>query len=272
MQSITAIIDNYEKTGREIILPYNSFVVCLRLDNYIEFKEELLKPYDKNFFFSICNTTNDLINKFNCSTIYTFENEINLVFSKICTAEEYQIGKSINPGEISYNHIYNGLPYKISNAISSYCSVKFNLYLDEILSKEDVSLKYSSKFREIVKNHQQIFSCSIYELNSEQIYNYIILRMNTCEENLIISLGKYYLGERSVYNKNVHEILDMLKFVDIKLDERPYYMFYGIFGKKLDTDTIIYKSFDLSEIPGPVQLILEDYWSNTDDSIDIYNL
>lgn len=92
----------YEKENEKNILPYHNFILRLDGKNFSKFTNGLKKPFDKNFTDAMVLTMNDLVNKLKPKTGYTHSDEITLIFSKVCTKEEYENeeNKSV--------HIYNG--------------------------------------------------------------------------------------------------------------------------------------------------------------------
>ncbi len=275
MEEVFNIV-HHERRGIQVIQPYNQFVIKLNIDDYEQIKTNLIKPFDKNFAKAMCMVSNDLINKFGCVTSYNFNDEINLIFNKECTHEEYQIN------QVSLTHMKKGISEKIAQVISTYCSVKFNYHLSkiilELISESDGpdDILYSEEFLEKIQNFEFTFSISVYEFDdTSKIYSYIVSRsIQKCVSESIKSLGEYYLGE--IPGKNLQEIIEELKFVKVDLQEIPEYVFIGFCGKKVITQesetkssSVIFRGIRIDEITSPVRILLEKTWENYDYELDI---
>ena len=104
-----------------IKIPKDQYII-VRLDgrSFSKFTNGFKRPFDINFIKAMNLTQIDILNKFPCQTVYCHSDEITVIFD-IKTEEQEQI--------------FSGRIQKILTTLSSYCSVRFNYHVTEIMKQ-----------------------------------------------------------------------------------------------------------------------------------------
>ena len=101
----------------EIIPPYQSFIIRSDGKGFSKYTSMLQKPFDNNFQTAIVHTANELLNFFNARSVFCCSDEISLVFSSVCSREEYEKLIASNEKNLPV-HIYSGRRSKLESLIS----------------------------------------------------------------------------------------------------------------------------------------------------------
>ena len=132
MKLLGDIMKQYEQKYELKIKPNEYFIIRLDGCSFSKYTKKFNKPFDNNFSNAMISTMNDLVTKFSAQTGYTHSDEISLVFDKINTLID------------NNNHIYNGRIIKICTIIASYCSLRFNYHIDNLIKKTDIKIELNT--------------------------------------------------------------------------------------------------------------------------------
>lgn len=207
-----------------IIIPSESFIIRLDGRSFSKFTKKFIKPFDLVFVKAMCLTMRDLVQEFEAQTGYTHSDEITLIFDAKCTElEEFEyLEKKINNEEQENNkqkkvnklpiHMFGGRIQKILSLVSSFCSVRFNFHLSNLI--EPIKFNYDEKFVELIKSHKQMFDGRIIifkESLKHEILNHQIWRsIHDCERNAISTYAYTYFGPKKIKNKTCKDMIQML--------------------------------------------------------------
>ena len=271
----------YEAQNEHKINPFEYYIVRLDGKCFSSFTKKFQKPFDDNFVKAMAMTTRDLIEYFGAQTGYTHSDEITLIFNSKCSREIYD-----NRSELIIEHNYNGRIEKILSLISSYCSVRFNFHINNIIAENENISEYSKDLIILIKKFQQIFDARILifnEDNKHEILNHQIWRVRDCTRNCILTYGHTYLGKKNIISKKTNEIIIMLKDKEILMENIPFYLKYGLYCKKNKIEKIIngnkclrtefiFTQFEINYSDDNLNILLDKYW-NQDflDKTFIYN-
>ena len=229
----------------EFIPQYNYVVVKLDLRNYKNLSQHLSKPYDLNLVKVLQLVGSSLMTRFNPDTIYIGYYQIVLFFSSKCSINEFeQLYK--NPNKKIESHIYNGSTNMILSLISSYCSVKFNHYLEKIFNQEKINHNYSKELEDLIYKNEQIFTGTInYSHESHEIIQYFDSKCaKKSYSNYFYDIAKHYLGESNILGKDSQEIIQMFNFIGTNIDmESDLYILHGLYLKKNSSYDCVYKKY-----------------------------
>ena len=212
------------------ILPYELFIIRLDGKNFSKFTKGFKKPFDLLFIRAMGLTTMDLVKKFDAQTGYSHSDEITLIFNQRCTKEKYEELCEIGDKNIIPIHLFDGRVQKNITLISSYCSVRFNYHLANLMNETD--LIYDEKFIEIINSHEQIFDARIIKFSQENIHeilNHQIWRsVHDCCRNAISTYAYTHFGSKKIMNKNSSQMIEMLSSIDILWDDVPIFIKHGL--------------------------------------------
>lgn len=270
----------YELENEHKIKPYELFIVRLDGKCFSTFTKKFKKPFDEIFVKAMALTTKDLIEYFDAQTGYTHSDEITLIFNAKCTKDQFD-----NNTILTVDHNYNGRIEKIISLISSYCSVRFNFHINNIINNYEG--EYEKNFINLIKEYNQIFDARILifnENNKYEILNHQIWRVRDCTRNCILTYGYNYCGKKNIMNKKTNELIVMLKDHEIEFENIPLYLKYGLYCKKnLLEKTIngnncirtefIFTQFEINFSEDNLNILLEKYWNKQYlDNTIIYNI
>lgn len=260
----------YERLHETKINPYDYFIIRLDGKSFSKYTKNFLKPFDENFSKAMVNTMNDLMNEFLPKTGYTHSDEISLVFDKSCTKDEFDSNTN------KTTHLYNGRIIKICTLIASYCSVRFNHHMNELI----INKNYCETLVNKVKNYTAVFDARAIifnENNKHELCNYFIWRsLYDSYRNAISSYGRQYFNKKDLHKKHAGDIIQMLKEKNIHIENIPIHHLYGVYGKKktikkeiiiddkienYDRQTIINKSFKIICNEEFCDLLLHKTWN-----------
>ena len=269
------------------ILPYESFVLRLDGRSFSNFTKKFKKPFDDVFVKAMCKTMIDLVEKFEIQTGYTHSDEITLVFNSRCSREQFELFLlgQIDKSKIKI-HLFDGRIQKILTLLSSYCSVRFNYHLNELINP--IKDRYDLGFVSLIKSYQQMFDARVLkfdEHNKYEILNHQIWRsIHDCERNAILTYAYTHFGPKHIMNKNCSEQIKMLEEKNIFWSKDiPMFIKHGIYCKKILVEKeigenkvlrseYICKQFKINFSEDNLNMLLDKYWINTDDRLDIDNL
>jgi len=290
----------YEKLidSKITIKPNESYIIRLDGRSFSKFTKKFVKPFDLVFIKAMCMTMRDLVDEFDVQTGYTHSDEITLIFSAKCTElEETEYIKSleINSQTVGKNkskqlpiHMFRGRIQKILSLVSSYCSVRFNYHLSNLI--EPIKTNYDSKFIELIKSHQQMFDSRIMifeEKIKHEILNHQIWRsIRDCERNAISTYAYTYFGPKKIMYKSSEQIKQIMKY-EKNLDwdlQIPIFIKHGVYCKKnlvqkeinglfvLRTN-YVFKEMKINFSQDNLDLLLSKYWNSFNkDSGEIIDL
>ncbi|MBA43105.1 MAG: hypothetical protein CMF62_03735 [Magnetococcales bacterium] len=254
----------YERDVEKNIDGDTPFLVRLDGKNFSKFTKRFKKPFDSNFNIAMEKTTHDLILKFPITTGYTCSDEITLIFAENNNEEK---------------HIYSGRIQKLTSILASYCSIRFNFHINEIMNR--LKDEYDEKFINLINNYEQIFDARVLVFDKDKRYefmNHMIWRAKKdCYRNTTSSFGRFILGSEHK-NKNGKEMIELMKIKGFDYNTVPIYLKYGVFCKKelynlevtLDgTKTKVTRSRVISKVCDDihysdemVQILFNKYWNN----------
>ena len=207
-------------------VPKNSNIV-MRLDgrsfHSLARDLELVKPYDENFYRVISEVCRDLFEEFSPVFIYTFSDEISLLFDKIP---------------------FDGRIEKLNSVIPSFAASSFVMH-------------YSVQFKK-----PPAFDSRIIPINGSDIFKYFKWRQDECWRNCVNSHGISYLKSKYsnteandlINGMNISDINELLFKNGINLNDIETYKKRGIgiyrknkkivgFNKKENKNQTSYRSY-----------------------------
>ena len=182
----------YEHKNENRIKAYEPFLIRLDGNNFSKFTKGFKQPFDDNFVFSMIQTMNDLLTKFNARTGYTHSDEITLIFDKICTKDEYDEDKSLV-------HNYNGRIEKILTLVSGYCSVRFNYYIKLYVNADNKS--YKTQFLDKINSDIVFFDARIIMPHGEFVNHMIWRSVCDCYRNCVACFARKYFSAKKLHKK-----------------------------------------------------------------------
>lgn len=245
-------INNYNNHNDDIIDPTDSFVIYLNGRNF----DKLITKIDNKSVISelfkktMISTSENLLNEFKCSTIYTYSDKIILIFNKLFDEEKddlYDLFSTENPKKI---HIFGGKRNKILSSIASFASVAFYKNLDHhnldsmpifnaeisIFKKTDDMIDYIIWYSKYDSLNHIINLCSTQIIGNKKIKNIpkkIRIEMLEKYYNIYLNGGtnidivakhglffKYNLNKKEIEKyvvKNVHKSKFLTDFLTKKL-------------------------------------------------------
>jgi tRNA(His) guanylyltransferase len=221
-----------EQTLHEMIIPKDkSYIIRLDGNCFSKFTKGLQQPFDVSFSSAMVNTMNDLLKKYNAVLGYTHSDEISLVFNRCKENQE---------------HTHGGRIVKLVSLMASYCSVKFNIHINEEITKMVSYIdtqnsygygltKYSTKTLEKIRKSEAIFDARVIIFPEDtEIINYFIWRsVYDCSRNCISTHARYQFGHKKIENKNCSEMIEMLKESGFPVCCIPIKQRYGVYAKKV---------------------------------------
>jgi tRNA(His) guanylyltransferase len=291
----------YEKIIDYKIKPSESYVIRLDGRSFSKFTKKFVKPFDLVFVKAMCMTMQDLVEEFEAQTGYTHSDEITLIFNAKCTElEEFeyletkiykeckrdsekdaQTVRTSNLKELPI-HMFKGRIQKILSLVSSYCSVRFNYHLSNLI--EPIKTNYDDKFVELIKSYRQMFDSRIMifeEKIKHEILNHQIWRsIHDCERNAISTYAYTYFGSKKIMNKNCKEMIQMMKDeknLDWDWDRGvPTFIKHGVYCKKnlvykeINGLTVLKSYYVLKELKinfsqDNLNLMVRKYWNSLND-------
>ena len=207
-------------------VPKNSKII-IRLDgrsfHALARDLELTKPYDENFYKVMSEVCRDLFEEFSPLFVYTFSDEISLVFDKLP---------------------FDGRIEKINSVIASFTSSSFVIH-------------YNTDFKK-----PPAFDSRIIPINDEDIIKYFRWRQDESWRNCVNSHGISYLKSKypnnvaneKINGMNLNDIHELLFQNGINLNDIDIYKKRGIgvyrknkkivgFNKKENKDQTSYRSY-----------------------------
>lgn len=222
----------YEAIHDGKIPPYLPFIVRLDGKNFSKFTSGFRKPFDDLFVIAMIRTMNDLVVKFNPKTGYTHSDEISLIFSASCTKEEYDTKTNKS------THLLDGRVLKLCSILASYCGVRFNYHMTQLLQTLKSKEQYKEHFITKIMSCEACFDARVLEFPYDKPYelvNHMIWRsVNDCHRNAVSAYGYVHLKKSQMHKKHSDDIIKMLKEqvgVDWATDV-PNYIKHGVFCKK----------------------------------------
>lgn len=217
METLGERMKSFEKT--DSAMPYESIVVRADGKNFSKFTKNFEKPYDHRFISLMIQTSEELLDYFQASTVYVQSDEITLIFPRLYTKAEYEA----LPEKMRQNHIFNGRISKLESLIASKAGVSFNL----ALIKQGTTFKGPAP---IFDARAMIFS----ESQDEEVVNNLIWRSEyDSKRNTILNYGCYILGHKKIHGMKQEQIIEALKEVNFDFEkEVPLELLYGVFLKK----------------------------------------
>lgn len=278
----------YEAKLNSKILPSESFIIRLDGRSFSKFTKKFNKPFDIVFIKSMCKTMMDLVEEFHPQTGYMHSDEITLIFDSKYSNEEYN--KMLKLYKNCKNkikiHMFNGRIQKILSLISSFCSIRFNYHLNNII--EPIADKYDKSFIMLVKSYKQIFDARILifnETDKHEILNHQIWRsIYDCERNSISTYAHTYFGTKKIMNKTCLDMIEMLKEKNIDwIKDIPMFIKHGIYckkilvekefnGKKILKNELVCKQLKIHFSNENLKIILDKYWNDSNDKLNIDDL
>ena len=176
---------NYEQFSQLKVIP--DIPIILRVDgrsfsNYTK-QLNLEKPFDERLRNIFIEVSKDLINEFNPKYVYTFSDEINILFEELP---------------------FNGRIEKINSVISSFISSSFMKHL--LLNKNQFDV-------DLTTIKPVSFDCRIIS-TSQHIKDYFKWRQDEAWRNCLNGYAQYILNKTHT-NKEISEILYKLKKSEI---------------------------------------------------------
>jgi tRNA(His) 5'-end guanylyltransferase len=279
-----------EVDSKIIIRPTESFIIRLDGRSFSKFTKKFVKPFDLVFVKAMCLTMRDLVQEFEAQTGYTHSDEITLIFDAKCSElEEFEyLEKKINNDEQENNkhktkinelsnHMFRGRIQKILSLTSSFCSVRFNYHLSNLI--EPIKSNYDDKFVDLIKSHKQMFDGRIIifdESRKHEILNHQIWRsIQDCERNAISTYAHTYFGSKKIMNKTCKDMIQMLKDENnLSWDaDIPLFIKHGVYckkkliekkidGKKVMRSDYIFKELKINFSPGNLLMLIGKYWND----------
>lgn len=207
----------YEEQSKNIIKiqPYQPFIVRIDGWNFKSLTSKFKKPFDEQFMLAITQTANDLLNKFNPSTVFVQSDEITLVFPAICSKNNYR--------HIS-SHIFGGDVHKLTTIISGYASSVLSSYL-KLYFNEIHHVSFDGRI-------------AVYPENAEhEILNNLIWRSSFNGYRNYVSMNAYYhLQQKDVEKMTTEQRINALREIGINIENNPVSHFYGTIIKKVKTN------------------------------------
>ncbi len=233
----------YESKELNFVHPTEPYIVRLDGNSFSKFTKRMKKPFDDNFMKAMCLTAGDLLIKFNPSTVYTHSDEITLIFPPALIIEEIldetdktdedETPKCVLIENATKTHMFNGKHSKIISLVSSYCSIRFNHHLFQLIKKHEKD--YSSKYIELINDGIQIFDARIltfgdksYEIVNHQIWRSIY----DCHRNAVSTYANSVYTCKETYKKNSMQQIAMLEEKGIFWKDVPLYYKHGTYCKK----------------------------------------
>jgi len=221
-----------EKSNEKYIKPYIPFVLRLDGKKFSKFTKGFMKPFDDIFVKAMVSTMNDLLIEFNAMTAYTHSDEISLIFSNVCSQDEYD--NKIN----NKCHIFNGRLMKLCSITAGYCSTRFCHHIKNQMKNRQTEYDDKRSIKIILEklnNPQFCFDSRIliFEEKKEELLDHMIWRsIKDSERNCISNYGQQYIGHENIFGLKPQEIVDKLSQNNILWNGIPFHLKYGIYAKK----------------------------------------
>lgn len=207
---------SYEKYNKNIILPYESFIVRIDGCNFSKLTKNFFqKPVDTKFSELMLHTAYELFKEFKATIVHVTSDEISLVFNCKCDKKEY----NLNPTK--YQHIFAGKTHKILSIIPSFATNSFmkNLKLNNIDIK-DTNISFDSRL--IVTPQDKDY----------EIINYLYLRstIDSYRNSVSMYCCEFYKNNE-LLNISVNSRIELLKNRLVDFSNIPNNLKYGWFIK-----------------------------------------
>lgn len=216
----------YEQQCPKQVPSEKPFIARLDGHSFSKFTKGFKQPFDPIFVDAMVATTDDLIKKFNARTGYTHSDEITIIFNRALTPEDENRNKV---------HMFNGRTTKLNTLLASYCSVRFNYHLINLLNEQTFGEPdlYPKSLIDKVNAQEAHFDSRIMVFPEDyEIANHMIWRScRDCIRNCISTYGRYYLGHKYIHKKTSTQIVEMLKQSGFDWDSVPIYLKHGVYAK-----------------------------------------
>lgn len=235
IQSLGDRMKSYEDT--EKVIPWNYFIVRADGKTFSKYTSGFQKPFDGHFANAMQKTADDAMLFFNAQSAFVCSDEISLIFSRVCSEEEYNQIKS--EGKELPVHCYNGRKEKICSLVSAKCSVLFNKHMMKELESMRTESKYKVGLLNKIEFGDAIFDARLMEFDEVHKYdlvNNIIWRSTyDCYRNCVSAYGRYLLGSSKTEGKSGKEMIEMMESADtsFKWENVSIYYKYGSISKKI---------------------------------------
>lgn len=266
------------------IKPDSPFLIRLDGCGFSKYTKNVKKPFDDRITNSMIKTSIDLIDKFQCVTIYVQSDEINMVFLPQDVEpifDELEMNCRKRKKIESRVHMYNGRLQKLVSVTAAYATARFNYHINK-MNWEDIDLKS----QEMIKENSAYFDSRMVAItNLEEACKSIYLRSNLDGiRNAISHITIDKFKKDKLPYKSVQKQLNMLKEINVEPSEN--YDLRNIFGvfikkeivetkainKKTNQEVIVTRNkvcggnFDFSKLTldERISFIQSKFWLNDD--------
>jgi tRNA(His) guanylyltransferase len=225
-----------ENIFREYVEPWKYIV--LRYDGHCfsKFTKGFRKPFDINMTNAMRSTLSDVLNTYNPTVGYCQSDEITIIFSPLCTRNEYN---TMNQKQRPL-HMFNGRHDKLKTLIAGYISARFNYHIINNVNLNKTY--YTEDFIDIVNQSRQHFDGRIILFDNDEVIevlNYFVWRINDCYRNCVSAHARYIIpGKKTTHNKKLSEMIEMMNQIEIEdgvnfnYDDIDLSYKLGVFAKK----------------------------------------
>jgi tRNA(His) 5'-end guanylyltransferase len=183
---------------------YTGKPIIARLDgrNFKGFTKKFKKPYDSSFRKLMAMSMLFLMREFNAHYGYTQSDEISLAW---CYNNEQSM-------------LFGGRVSKLNSILASGLTAYFN--------------------NKIRVGKPAMFDCRVFNVPDSLLIPYFNYRLQDCIRNSVSMAGRAYFSHKTLLNKKVLDIIEMLDAIGYRWGNCPNYFKYGVIGYRKPTKII----------------------------------
>lgn len=176
---------------------YRRMPIIIRIDGraFHTFTRGMKEPFDNQFRWLMAQAANAVFEEFGARIAYIQSDEISLV---VCPYATY----TTEP------------PF--SARIQKVCSVAASVATQAFMAAMvRLGIAPAQETRDWVSDYlyhrKATFDARCFNLQRDEVLNYLIWRQQDCRRNAVLSAGLYYLGKKAIFKLKVPEIIDEMK-------------------------------------------------------------
>ncbi len=186
------------------------YLVRLDGNRFSAFTSKLQQPFDDNFIQAMSLTAIDLLKTYHPRTIHFHSDEFSLYFSQ---------------------SLFNGRIQKIISELASFCAVRFNHHINQLIQKSD-NPTYTDEFKQTLSDPKCNFDARVMVFPQRyEFINHMIWRTRDCQRNAISKFASEHYSCKQLHGKNGDEKIQLLGDKGIIWNDIPEYLKSGLICK-----------------------------------------
>lgn len=203
----------------DLRLPANRpYIVRLDGNNFSKFTSQLQQPFDRYFTQAMALTAKDMMLEFHVDTFSTHSDELSLYFR-------------------AGNVHHSGRVMKICSELASFCALRFNYHLANLITPD--KHLYKESLLKQLGDPKRNFDARAFTVPVGKDYefvNHLMWRSRDCERNAVSKYADMQFSYKQLHKKSGDEKIAMLAEKGYLWDSAPVHLKYGLIGKRMSID------------------------------------